>query len=97
VFWVVDNGSSHNGARSIALLRVVELGIDARKPLTDKQIALIAGWREREENIALRTGRREAVRLGKQIISLQKELEANRSEMEKLVPSIHPPFWNFKA
>lgn len=73
-----------------ALLRVVELGIDARRPLTDKQIALIAGWREREENIGLRTGRRESVRLAKQITSMQKELDANRSEMDKLVQSVHP-------
>jgi hypothetical protein len=43
-----------------ALLRLLGLDIDARKPLTDKQIALVADWSEREEDIVLRTGRRES-------------------------------------
>lgn len=30
-----------------ALLRVVDLGIDARKPLTAKQVSEVARWRTR--------------------------------------------------
>jgi hypothetical protein len=37
----------------IALLRVVDLGIDARRPLTGKQIAEISRWRTRTEAIEL--------------------------------------------
>lgn len=37
----------------IALLRVVDLGIDARKPLTAKQINEVARWRARAEELAL--------------------------------------------
>jgi len=32
-----------------ALLRTVDLGMDARKPLTAAQLTTIAGWRDREE------------------------------------------------
>ncbi|MFI6959870.1 transposase [Nocardia sp. NPDC050408] len=39
-----------------ALVRTVELGVDARKPLTSKQIEVIAGWRTRPtDNVIART------------------------------------------
>jgi len=37
-----------------ALLRVAELGVDARRALTGGQIALVAAWRTREEALATR-------------------------------------------
>lgn len=45
-----------------ALVRVVDLGLEARKPLTLTQINTIAGWREREEEFGIQTCRREATR-----------------------------------
>lgn len=51
-----------------ALLRVVELGMDARKPLTGTKINTIAAWRERDEEFGVQTCRREAIRLAKEII-----------------------------
>ena len=32
-----------------ALVRAVELGVDAPKPLTARQITMIAAWRDRDE------------------------------------------------
>ena len=60
-----------------ALLRVLDLGIDARKPLTSKQIAEIAKWRTRTEDIQAVMARAEAVRLAKRTLDLDDELAAN--------------------
>lgn len=73
-----------------ALLRVVDLGVDARKPLTTTQINTIAAWRERDEEFGTQTCRREAVRLAKQILTLQEQLAQNHAELEKLVQDIQP-------
>ncbi len=60
-----------------ALLRVLDLGIDARKPLTGKQISEIAKWRTRTEDISAVIARAEAVRLAKRIVDLDDELAEN--------------------
>jgi hypothetical protein len=54
----------------IALVRTVDLGVDARKPLNVTQIAEIARWRARSESIAIATARTEAVRLAQNGSSL---------------------------
>lgn len=75
----------------IALLRVVELGIDARKPLTGQQIREVAAWRarnrERADDVATATARTEAVRLAKRVESLDSELAANHANMKALIAS----------
>lgn len=73
-----------------ALLRVVDLGLDARKSLTVTQINTVAGWRERDEELGVRTCRREAIRLAKQILALHEQLDKNQTEMEDLVQEVHP-------
>lgn len=70
-----------------ALLRVADLGIDARKPLTDKQVAEVARWRTRVEALATATARAEAVRLAKRVIDLDEELAANRASITELIRS----------
>jgi transposase len=60
-----------------ALLRVLDLGIDARKPLTSKQITEVSRWRARTEDIAAVMARAEAMRLAKRIIDLNDELTKN--------------------
>lgn len=60
-----------------ALLRVLNLGIDARKPLTGKQITEVVKWRTRTEDIAAVIARAEAVRLAKRIVVLDDELAEN--------------------
>ena len=59
----------------IALLRVADPGIDARHPLTGTQITTAAGWRTREEPLAVSTVRWEAARLAKRVAALGGELK----------------------
>lgn len=73
-----------------ALLRVVDLRMDARKPLTVTQIKTIAAWRDRDEEFGAQTCRREATRLAKQILTLQGQLAKNHAELEDLVQQLHP-------
>jgi transposase len=74
-----------------ALVRTVELGIDARKPLTGKQIEVVAAWRTRRcDDVTTRTCRAEAVRLATRIRALDVELRDNRKALEKLVETTAP-------
>ena len=58
----------------IALLRVTDLGIDARRPLTAGQVTAVAAWRARTEDLATATARWEANRLAKRVTALDKDL-----------------------
>lgn len=69
----------------IALLRVAALGIDARRPLSARQISEVAQWRPHAEDIATLTARAEAVRLAKRVIELNEELAANQKHMITLI------------
>ncbi len=53
-----------------ALVRTVDLGVDARRALTARQITTIAGWRDRDEDTTTATCRREAVRLARRVHTL---------------------------
>lgn len=68
-----------------ALLRVVDLGIDARRSLTGSQITTIAAWRTRNEDLATATARDEAIRLAKRVIALEEELKINTKKITDLV------------
>lgn len=68
-----------------ALLRVVDLGMDARKPLTGTQITTVARWRARDEQIAPATARAEAVRLAKRVVELNEHVATNGAQMTQLV------------
>lgn len=68
-----------------ALLRVVDLGTDARRPLTNAQITEVASWRSRVEDLALSVARAEAVRLAKRIHALNVELAQNNTQLKKLI------------
>lgn len=68
-----------------ALLRTVDLGIDARTSLTKKQFAVITAWRTRQEDLATTVARREAIRLAKRITAYDEELVVNRDEITALV------------
>lgn len=69
----------------LALLRIVDLGIDARKPLTTKQINEISRWRNRAEDLATATARAEALRLARRVVTLDGELAANHQRIQSLV------------
>lgn len=68
-----------------ALLRVVDLGIDARRPLTQAQTDATAAWRARDEALATATARGEATRLAKRVAALDKELKDITKRITDLV------------
>ncbi|BCW08279.1 IS110 family transposase [Arthrobacter sp. NtRootA1] len=68
-----------------ALLRVNDLGLDARKPLTGAQIAEASRWRSREEPLALTVARSEGVRLAKRISELDADIKTNNRQITELV------------
>jgi transposase len=68
-----------------ALLRINELGIDARKPLTTEQIGQVSRWQHRNEPLATATARGEAVRLARRILELHDALTANHARLNELI------------
>ena len=68
-----------------ALLRINDLGLDARKSLTGTQILEVSRWRAREEPLAVSVARSEAVRLAKRLGDLDAEIKANGSRITELV------------
>ena len=73
-----------------ALVRSVDLGVDARKALTSAQITTIAGWRARDENLAVAACRREAIRLASRILALGRDLAANMAELRQFTTAEVP-------
>ena len=70
-----------------ALLRITDLGIDARRPLGARKITEAARWRTREEPLAASTARTEAIRLAKRILELDDALGQNMTRISDLVES----------
>ena len=69
-----------------ALLRVADLGVDARRPLTATQVTTIAAWRARRgEGLATATARGEATRLAKRVCALDLELKDLTKRITDLV------------
>lgn len=73
-----------------ALLRTIDLGVDARTPLTARQVTMISGWRTRNEAAWLATCRSEAVRLARHIRELNQQIAANRVQLDTLVAAQAP-------
>jgi transposase len=73
-----------------ALLRGVDLGIDARRKLTLTQIREVARWRTRQESPAVAIARAEAVRLAAAVARLHEDLRANRAQLLQIVTA-HAP------
>ena len=73
-----------------ALLRTIDLGVDARRPLTARQVTVIAGWRARDEPAWLATCRDEAVRPTQHIRALDRDLAANRTLLDALAAAQAP-------
>lgn len=74
----------------VALLRVVDLGIDLRQSLTTKMVETIAAWRARDEGVGTRVSRSEASRLAKQILALENQLDQNQTDLKILVQETRP-------
>lgn len=69
----------------IALLRVVDLGIDARGTLNTGRISEIAAWRARTEELSIGVARAEAVRLAKRVRTADRELGDLTRQMTALL------------
>jgi transposase len=68
-----------------ALLRTVELGVDARRALSGKTITTIAAWRTPTASTIRTVCRAEAIRLARRIRALDGELAANHSALTAAV------------
>lgn len=79
-----------------AIVRGINLGVDARKPLTMNQYQVISAWHiqtesiQTESGIAQSTAKIEAKRLAKQVVSLIDDLDKNKQSLEKLVRTLAP-------
>ena len=73
-----------------ALLRGVDLGVDARRKLTATQIRQVARWRPRSESPAAAIARAEAVRLAARIGQLHTDLLTNKRQLRQIVAA-HAP------
>jgi len=73
-----------------ALLRVYDLGLDARKKPGYPQIREVSRWRSRSESSAVAVARAEAVRLASRALQLRVELAANEKELGRIVAA-HVP------
>lgn len=81
-----------------ALVRLISLGIDARTPLTDEQIAQIAAWRLRPtDDIEQATARQEAIRLAGNIMLLTAKLEENRTALKEHTSELAPALLELKG
>lgn len=74
-----------------ALVRTVDLQVDARRRLTAGQIKRIAGWRHHSgDDLERQVARVEASRLARSVIALGVELRANKQHLRELVTVIAP-------
>lgn len=73
-----------------ALVRPIDLGVDARKPLTARQITMIAGWRDPDEDTTTTTCRREAIRLARRVRTPNDDLARSRADITELIAQDTP-------
>jgi transposase len=90
---ILDQQRTANRNALTALLRTVDLGIDARKPLHDKQIRLIAAWRTNQKPAASNNhavARQEARRLAKAVLEHTMQLQNNHQQLRTLAEHAAP-------
>lgn len=78
-----------------ALLRTVDVGVDARKPLTDTRIKDISNWRIRSSiDLVTMVARSEAKRLATAILDRTRELENNHALLGRHTEELAPGLQN---
>lgn len=81
----IDAERTRNRNALTALAREIDLGIDARKALTDKQVRQVSSWREHPtHSVAQRYARAEAIRLAVAVLDAGKLLAANKAQVAEL-------------
>lgn len=74
-----------------ALVRTIDLGLDARKSLSDGQVAEISAWRVRSSDcIEQHVAREEAVDLAKSIIAAEGSMKRNKKQLADLAEQLAP-------
>jgi hypothetical protein len=71
-----------------ALLRIANLGVDARRAVSDAQVTAIAAWRLTGGSPATKIARTEARRMARAIADYDKQLRENSSALSKLVDQV---------
>lgn len=90
---ILDQQRTANRNALLALLRSVDLGIDARKPLTDAQVRTIASWRTNRSGAhrdPLAIAKREARRLASSVVEQGELLKQNHRELHQLAEALAP-------
>ncbi len=94
---LIDQQRTANRNALTALLRTADVGVDARKPVTDEQIRMIADWRT-GRGTAPGNGRtilrREARRLALAILEQTDLLKQNHRELQHLAEEFAPGLQN---
>jgi transposase len=81
-----------------ALVRTSDLGIDARKALTDARITMIAGWDERaSDTVEQRIARQEATRLAAAVKDAARHLNRIKGQLRDLVEQLAPGFLDLQG
>lgn len=90
---ILDQQRTANRNALTALLRTVDLGVDARKPLHDNQIKAIAAWRVNLKSAATNNhavARREARRLARAVLEHTAQLQDNHQQLRTLAADAAP-------
>lgn len=90
---IIDQQRTANRNALTALLRSIDLGVDARKPLTEAQIRTVAAWRTSRASAttdALMVARREARRLALAVIEQGALLKQNHGMLRQLAEALAP-------
>lgn len=90
----MDSERTRARNRLTALTRTTDLGVDARKPLTDTQIRQIASWDTTSGDVTGRVLREEASRLATNVLALTRQLLVNRTELIVVVKLLAPGLLN---
>lgn len=88
---IIDQQRTANRNALNALARTIDLGIDARHPLTNAQLREIAAWRfRRHDTSPADIARREARRLAQTVLEQTQLLADNHRQLDELAEAIAP-------
>lgn len=87
---LIDQQRTANRNALTALVRSIELSVDARKPLTDAQIVMIASWRTSRDDAVTRVFREEARRLARAVLEQTEVLRENHRQLGLLTEALAP-------
>ena len=91
----VEQQSTANRNALNAVVRQLDLGIDARKALSDKQVIDIGNWRIREhDSVEQRIARGEVIVLAKAIQSSQNRMKEIKEDLSALDEQLAPGMQN---